>query len=56
MGATKLDRRLKKWAQRFWPLIFWLLVWHMASIAIGHDILLVSPFDAGRRLRSEERV
>ena len=50
MSATKLDRRLKTWAQRFWPLIFWLLVWHMASIAIGHDILLVSPFDAGRRL------
>lgn len=50
MSATKLDRRLKTWAQRFWPLIFWLLVWHMASIAIGHDILLVSPFDAGKRL------
>lgn len=50
MSATKLDRHLKTWAQRFWPLIFWLLVWHMASIAIGHDILLVSPFDAGKRL------
>ena len=50
MSATKLDRRLKTWAQRFWPLIFWLLVWHMASIAIGHDILLVSPFDAEKRL------
>ena len=50
MGATKLDRRLKKWAQRFWPLAFWLFVWHMASVVIGHDILLVSPLDAGKRL------
>lgn len=50
MSATKLDRRLKTWAQRFWPLIFWLLVWHMASVVIGHDILLVSPLDAGKRL------
>ena len=26
-----------------WTIIFWLVVWHLASLMIGHDILLVSP-------------
>lgn len=50
MEATKPKRRLKRWARRLLPVAFWLVVWHAASIAIGHDILLVSPLDAGARL------
>lgn len=44
------EERAKRWARRLWPIAFWLLVWHCASVAIGHDILLVSPIDAGARL------
>lgn len=40
----------KRWLRRLWPVAFWLLVWHLASVAIGHDILLVSPVDAVVRL------
>ena len=40
----------KRWIRRLWPVAFWLLVWHVASVAIGHDILLVSPVDAVMRL------
>ncbi|MDO5042151.1 MAG: ABC transporter permease subunit [Slackia sp.] len=50
MNTTKPKRRLSRWARRLWPVAFWLAVWHFASIAIGHDILLVSPLDAGDRL------
>ena len=28
---------------RIWAVVFWLLVWQLASMAIGSDILLVSP-------------
>lgn len=31
---------------------FWLLVWHLASLAIGEEILLVSPLTVVRRLVS----
>ena len=29
---------------RLWAVLFWLLVWQLASLAIGSEILLVSPF------------
>lgn len=50
MSAQTSRSRLKAWARRLWPVAFWLAVWHIASVAIGHDILLVSPLDAGERL------
>ncbi len=28
---------------RLWPVLFWLLVWQLGSMAIGSEILLVSP-------------
>ena len=43
MSAHTSRSRLKAWARRLWPVAFWLAVWHIASVAIGHDILLVSP-------------
>jgi NitT/TauT family transport system permease protein len=30
--------------------VFWLLVWHVASVMVGQDILLVSPIAAAERL------
>ena len=50
MSAQTSQSRLKAWVRRLWPVAFWLAVWHIASVAIGHDILLVSPLDAGERL------
>lgn len=32
-----------KWLRRLWPLAFWLLVWQIASTAVGQQILLASP-------------
>lgn len=42
--------RARVWARRLWPVAFWLVVWHVASVAVGHDILLVSPLAAAQRL------
>lgn len=35
---------------RIWAVLFWLLIWQLASMAIGSDILLVSPLLVLRRL------
>ena len=35
---------------RAWSVLFWLLVWQLASMAIGSDILLVSPIKVLIRL------
>ena len=43
------DSRKKK-KMRLWAVIFWLLVWEAASVAIGQEILLVSPVDVLIRL------
>lgn len=32
-----------RWLRRLWPLAFWLLVWQIASTAVGQQILLASP-------------
>lgn len=40
----------KKKKMRLWAVIFWLLIWEAASIAIGQEILLVSPVDVLIRL------
>lgn len=50
MTDTARNDRFRLWAHRLWPVAFWLAVWHIASVAIGHDILLVSPIAAADRL------
>ena len=50
MTDTAPSIRLKRLLRLLWPVAFWLAIWHVASVAIGHDILLVSPIDAFARL------
>lgn len=50
MTDTAPSIRLKRLLRLLWPVAFWLVIWHVASVAIGHDILLVSPIDAFARL------
>ena len=33
-----------------WAFLFWLVVWHIASIVVGQEILLVSPVSVVKRL------
>lgn len=33
-----------------WAIIFWLIIWQLASLAVGYDILLVSPIRVFLRL------
>ena len=40
----------KKKKMRLWAVIFWLLIWEVASVVIGQEILLVSPVDVLIRL------
>lgn len=35
---------------RIWAVAFWLIVWQLASVAVGSDILLVSPITVVARL------
>lgn len=35
---------------RIWAVAFWLIVWQLASVAVGSDILLVSPINVVVRL------
>lgn len=39
-----------KRAVRIWAVVIWLLVWHIASLTIGQEILLVSPVQVIQRL------
>ena len=41
---------MKKQRIRLWAVILWLLVWQIASMAVGRDILLVSPVKVILRL------
>ena len=36
--SSKKNRKIKLWA-----VLFWLLVWEIASLWLGQEILLVSP-------------
>ena len=38
------------WAERLWPVLFWLAVWQAGSMALSQPLLLPSPLDALRRL------
>ncbi|MDR1798342.1 MAG: hypothetical protein LBR19_00430, partial [Bifidobacteriaceae bacterium] len=42
--------RLTRLAQGALAAIFWLAVWQIAAWAVGHEVLLVSPWQALRRL------
>lgn len=42
----------KKRQIRLWAVAFWLLIWQAASIAIGQEILLVSPVAVLQRLKT----
>ncbi|MDO4442475.1 MAG: ABC transporter permease subunit [Slackia sp.] len=50
MTDTTPRTHLKRLCRRAWPIAFWLVVWHIASVVVGHDILLVSPIAAAERL------
>lgn len=41
---------MKKHTIKPWAVVLWLLVWQLASMAVGKDILLVSPLKVLRRL------
>lgn len=40
----------KKVLRKIWPICFWLLLWHVAARLMNQPILLVSPWDALKRL------
>lgn len=42
--------RDKKNHQKGAVLLFWLIVWHVASIVVGHNLLLVSPIEVAKTL------
>lgn len=41
---------MKKQSIKAWAVILWLLIWQLASMAVGRDILLVSPLKVLARL------
>lgn len=45
--SSKKNRKIKLWA-----VLFWLLVWEIASLWLGQEILLVSPVAVLKRLGS----
>lgn len=49
-STTPGNRVPQKKKTRLWAVAFWLLVWQAASIAIGQEILLVSPVSVVLRL------
>ena len=40
----------KKYSIKIWAIIFWLCFWHMTSLIIGKEILIVSPVKVIERL------
>lgn len=44
------DKKLKSVKIKWWAVLFWLLIWQAAAIAIGEEILLVSPIAVIGRL------
>ncbi len=48
--ALRAKDRVRRVGARLLAVLFWLLVWHMASVSIGQEILLVSPITAFRTL------
>lgn len=55
MTRSTLPGNPKKRKIRLWAVAFWLLVWQAASVAIGQEILLVSPVSVVWRLLSLAR-
>ena len=49
-AASRVKKRAKAVGVRLFAILFWLIVWHVGSISIGQEILLVSPVDAIRTL------
>ena len=43
-------KEMKRVKIKWWAVLFWMLVWQAAAMAIGQEILLVSPIAAIRRL------
>lgn len=43
MTSIMADNMRNRREIRIWAVIFWLIIWQIASIVIGSDILLVSP-------------
>lgn len=50
MRSTTADKKRKKRTIRLWAVLLWLVVWQIASWAIGQEILLVSPISVAVRL------
>ena len=42
--------RFPDWSRRTAILLFWLFLWHLASLAVQNQILLVGPLDALKAL------
>ncbi len=40
----------KRWLTRAGAVLFWLAVWQLAAMAVGHEVLLASPMQALRTL------
>jgi NitT/TauT family transport system permease protein len=49
-STSPSDGGSRRNAIRVWSVLLWLAVWQIAAMAIGHDILLVSPVTVVRRL------
>lgn len=50
MTRSTTTAKMRKFCSRLWPVLFWLLCWHLLSLRIGQEILLVSPVSVAARL------
>lgn len=48
--TTSTTSQNKKSRIKIWTIAFWLIVWQLASLSIGQEILLVSPVSVAKKL------
>ena len=49
-APSRVKNRAKAVGVRLFSVLFWLIVWHAGSVALGQSIILVSPITAARTL------
>ena len=49
-AASRVKQRAKAAGVRLFSILFWLIVWHIGSVMLGQELLLVSPVKAFRTL------
>ena len=49
-APSRVKNRAKAAGVRLFSVLFWLIVWHAGSVALGQSIILVSPFTAIKTL------